>query len=1387
MESEKLRLKMEKNKKKILLLSYLGILICLTLLINSIMLPTIVTALQTIPDVSSLSADIENAVATADQWTNYNPSGQWYGEVSPGYGYGWVRYDKTAKFSWGGSILGFGTNWYGIAFQSNGGVSRVPQIVPMNTDAKAALSYKPVQSGRFTISPNPNYTTINLGAAGSIPSGDAAKTSKFAIYRNETMIWPANGMPLQLSKNSPSAAFPTLQVNLSTTDTLRFVIENKDQTGLYGYNACMNLYPVITETSFTSAYSIASANNQSAIIEANTLVDQWYSYTQTSPWKAEYYENSLWNAYNQAAEFSWGASIIGRGETWYGMVFQPYKGVSRVPNPTPSGSTAKISLSFKPTQSGLHSIGPDALYTTIDLMNASSISSGDADKTAKFAIYKNDTIIWPRNSIPLGLSKNSPIAQFPSLDLTLDTTDTVRFVVDCTDTSGLTGWLAALAFFPEVKCVSTTNFTRNTISTWYEGALNDVFTDTVQSSNSLADGTISMAKNESESIQVALRCDSQDLTGASVSVDAISGSNVPTVTVKPVRNIYNSKSSYGIREEWNRSAGYVRTLSPGYIPAYYDNTTTIGTITAGKTQSILVEATSLASTTAGTYNTNVRINTNLGQTVVPVTIVVYNATIPDAKDSSLAYNAYFNSATSSRAAQYMEKTTSLNTIYNMTSYSSNFWTLMQNYASVMKKQRQNTIRVPVEALLLPDMTIDLSGNYTFDWTKFDQFVNTFISYGSVKYLDSDYPYEKDWYINQNPNTELAAWVFKRQPDGKASSVWKLVETNSAEVNSHIDKLYTALYAHLQTNGWINMWLQHAADEPYTQVQFNEMTALYNRLKGINSSIKTIDPGSEQNTRFGTELNIPVPQIDSYENNKSAFDTINNTAGRQLWTYTCVNPQGNWMTRVGDYPLQSTRMIGWYMYQNNLKGYLHWSWNSYYKSVNNPNNPYADMYCQDAVEDAWLVYPDATNLTVKEGPRSTAVRDGFEDYEILKLAYDVDSNYTASTVKTMVLSGQIFNRSTKELLSNRLELLKIAAGNPINFSLDKTSMSIGKGVSKFLIANYNNLVLGENDLIWSSDNITVATVESNGKISGINTGSATITVSTKNGAYMASCTITVTSYDSSTYYKISYEPNPDIVIDTALSSPGSLVTNNTNNSTSISQQWQITEISSGVYKIINRESGLSLDVADGVNTVGKSLIQSVYAASNRMQWDISDFTTYVKIRSKLGTNTFIQGNGIAGSNLTTTNSSSSLTSQRWTISPVQANFGTYRVSNTNKVTNISPRTTIKDIKNAVTLRNGVALSANQDVNNQVGTGTRIDLTENQVVTSFETIIYGDVDGDGDIAISDLAAMKMHLLKATLLADNYYIAGCVLHTGKISIIDLLAIKKSLLGLFTIDQNH
>ena len=985
---------------------------------------------SSIPDVTTISSGIESSASAPDTWFSYNPGGVWSGESSPGYGYLWNQYRQAASFSWGGSVLGQGSTWYGIIFQPAGGMSRVTQISPTVTDARSALCFKPSVSGRYSIAPNPGYKTIDLAAPGDIPVADQNKTAKFAIYKNETMLWPAKGLPLQLTKLSPSAAFPTLEVNLSASDTLRFVVENADQSGLYGYNASVRLYPVISSVDLTSAYSIPQANALSALIESNAAVDQWLSYTQTAPWIAEYFDNTAWwQKYSQAAVFSWGASILGNGQTWYGMVFQPYKGASRVPNPTPSASTMKMALSYIPAQSGTYSIGPSANYTTIDLINAAHIEASDESKTAKFAIYKNDTIIWPANGNPLALSKSNPVQQFPSLEVVLDTTDIIRFVVDCTDQTGLTGWYAAMAFFPEVKCVGTNNFTKNTITTWFENSLTDIFHDTVQSTTSMSSGTIHMARNETESIQIALRCDTQTLNNVTASVDGLSGSNSPVVTVKPVRQLYNSKSSYGILGEYNRNAGYARRLSPGYFPSYYENTGSIGTINSWRTQGFLVEATASRNTAPGTYNAWVNINTELGVTTVPFTIVVFSATLPDPKDSTLAYNTYFHSATHPSAAQYGEGYhvgNVINSFYNCANYNANFWQLMRNYASVLKKQRQNTIRVPVEALILPDMTINGDGSYDIDWTKFDQFINTFITYGSVKYLDSDYPYEKDWYIKQDPYVGLAAWVFQNDTDGKVRSVWKLVDSDSAAVNSHIDKLYAALYSHLQTKGWINMWLQHAADEPISQIQYGQITALYNRLKGINSAIKTIEPGSDQNIHFGAELDIPVPQIDSYENNKVSFDAINNSNGRQTWTYTCVNPQGNWLTRLGDYPLQSTRMLGWYLWRNNLKGFLHWSWNSWYQAANGTNNPFSDIYCPDGVEDAWLVYPDSANLSVMEGPRSTAMRDALEDYEILQLANSYNSGRTGQIVSQMVLSGQLFNRNPGELISNRLEVLKLAS-------------------------------------------------------------------------------------------------------------------------------------------------------------------------------------------------------------------------------------------------------------------------------------------------------------------------------------------------------------------------
>jgi hypothetical protein len=66
-----------------------------------------------------------------------------------------------------------------------------------------------------------------------------------------------------------------------------------------------------------------------------------------------------------------------------------------------------------------------------------------------------------------------------------------------------------------------------------------------------------------------------------------------------------------------------------------------------------------------------------------------------------------------------------------------------------------------------------------------------------------------------------------------------------------------------------------------------------------------------------------------------------------------------------------------------------------------------------------------------------------------------------------------------------------------------------------------------------------------------------------------------------------------------------------------------------------------------------------------------------------------------------------------------------------------------------------------------------------------VIYGDVDGDGDIKVADLAAVKQHLLKTQTLTDAILMAGDISKEGKITISDLLAVKKHILNISTISQ--
>ncbi len=77
------------------------------------------------------------------------------------------------------------------------------------------------------------------------------------------------------------------------------------------------------------------------------------------------------------------------------------------------------------------------------------------------------------------------------------------------------------------------------------------------------------------------------------------------------------------------------------------------------------------------------------------------------------------------------------------------------------------------------------------------------------------------------------------------------------------------------------------------------------------------------------------------------------------------------------------------------------------------------------------------------------------------------------------------------------------------TLDKETLTIKKGESATLTATVLPADASNKSVIWSSDNPDIATVDDVGKVTALSAGTATITVTTVDGSFTASCLVTVT--------------------------------------------------------------------------------------------------------------------------------------------------------------------------------------------------------------------------------------------------------------------------------------
>lgn len=110
--------------------------------------------------------------------------------------------------------------------------------------------------------------------------------------------------------------------------------------------------------------------------------------------------------------------------------------------------------------------------------------------------------------------------------------------------------------------------------------------------------------------------------------------------------------------------------------------------------------------------------------------------------------------------------------------------------------------------------------------------------------------------------------------------------------------------------------------------------------------------------------------------------------------------------------------------------------------------------------------------------------------------------------------------------------------------------------------------------------------------------------------------------------------------------------------------------------------------------------------------------------------------------------------------------------------------ISNVSSLVTTSITDSLGATKSTGN-IGTGDSITITNNGEETTYKTVIYGDVNGDGQITILDLLVIQKAILGSKTLSDVYAKAADPSKDGSITIKDLLKVQKHILGSSIIEQ--
>jgi Glycoside hydrolase 123, catalytic domain/Glycoside hydrolase 123 N-terminal domain len=534
------------------------------------------------------------------------------------------------------------------------------------------------------------------------------------------------------------------------------------------------------------------------------------------------------------------------------------------------------------------------------------------------------------------------------------------------------------------------------IHVWLVDSLTKVFPTDAIGKHRLAAPDFWAARNQHVSIQFAIRSAKalKDVSADVTSLRMTAGESLHEVTVRSVGYVVvGSHSDDTPPEELIGEA-------PGWYPDPLWNFPI--ELERNRTHSLWVTVAVPANAAPGLYRGTLRVRAGKRTLAgADFRIHVLSATVP--AQHTLKVTNWFNLG--DKASRQF---------YDAPQFSDGWWTLVENIAHVMAEHRQNMVITPLMDLITPRVE---GVSLAYDFSNFDRWVETLRKAGVIGYIEGSHLLGRAG----SYDAALTVPVFLFEKDKVTRQE---LSPDDPRVEPYLTGFLTALNTHLAEKNWKSIYFQHILDEPHggEPPYYARMADLVHRnLPGV-LTMDAVD-ASDIPEELKNNTDVWVPQLGRFDNQMPLLrDRIQ--SGREVWFYTCLFPNKRYLNRLIDYPLVKVRLLHWLNFRYGFTGFLHWGWNYWTPEPVKDTQPVIDANTQLLPPgDAFIVYPDRAGKSVFSSIRLEAMREGIEDYELLRVLQQTNPAAAEQLSQTAIASFTEYVRDPAEFRKIERRLLQ----------------------------------------------------------------------------------------------------------------------------------------------------------------------------------------------------------------------------------------------------------------------------------------------------------------------------------------------------------------------------